>query len=411
MFGPWSPFPGHYVDLVIDVVVIGGGPWGPDVNFPTHHTARILAQKHRVLYVYRDAHTSLAGQMLGRLPGFHSSHELLSHVFTRRRIDKVAPNLWVMPVSGLAAALPLSYPPLSRWLTAHIISRQINWALLRLRFTKPLLWFYWWFYPEIVDRVAHAFAVYDIYDDHMEYDFVRDNRSRKREAARQEQLLLNAVDLTFVVSNQLVITKHSPQRVVYLPNGVDTQTADRASRQPCPPDIAQLSRPIAGYLGSYDSRMDWDLVKAMARQTPDWSYVFVGGGYTAPSDRPPNLHLMGNRDYTAALSYVNCFDVALIPFVRDALTDAICPAKLFDYLALGKPIITTAIPAVLDIACKANHVYVGNTAGDFVQLAREALREDGNLSDARRALARNHTWQGRTDKAWRAIVVAMAEGS
>src|SRR5437588_11217658 len=98
----------------MDVVVVGGGPWSPGINFPTHHTARIMSQTHRVLYLCRDTHVSLLGHAAGRLPGFHTWAELARHVVARPLVEQVSESLWVSPLAGAAALFPLSYPPMSR---------------------------------------------------------------------------------------------------------------------------------------------------------------------------------------------------------------------------------------------------------------------------------------------------------
>jgi glycosyltransferase involved in cell wall biosynthesis len=366
-----------------------------------------------VLYLYRDSHVSLVGHLAGRLPGFHSLSELAGHVVRREHIEVVERNLWTSSLSGLAAALPLSYPPLSRRLTAHLISAQLRRQLDRLQFDRPLLWFYWWFYPELVHSIPHRLAVYDMYDDHSEYDYVRSDPRRKAYSEVVERRLLRGVDLAFGVSRKLVCDKAWAAPVRYLPNGVDIALANAAAGAPQPPEMRDLPRPIVGYLGSYDSRLDWDLVETLAGARPSWSFVFVGGGYTAPRQSHANLHLLGNRSYPEALRYVNAFDLALIPFVRDRLTDAVCPAKLFDYLALGKPVLSTPLPAVSEIAGEGQDVYRGETVEEFLRNAGRALREDEALPAARRALAASLTWEVRAERAmsWIEECLSWKEGT
>jgi glycosyltransferase involved in cell wall biosynthesis len=314
-------------------------------------------------------------------------------------VEQVADRLWVTSLAGAGAALPLSYPPLSRALSARVAIAQIRWAARRLRFDAPLLWFYWWFFPEIVHAVPHRFAVYDIYDDHAEYDFVRTNPRRQNYTREIERALLDGVDLAFAVSQKLVRTKSGATPVFHLPNGVEPAVAQEAERGERPIELADLPRPVVGYLGSYDSRLDWELVEDMVEARPSWSFVFVGGGYTSPRREHANLHLLGNRDYPDALRYVKHFDVALIPFVRDALTDAVCPAKLFDYLALGKPIVTAPIPAIDEVVGGGPEAIRARNADEYVRGVESALIEDPSLSQRRRTLAASFTWERRTERA------------
>lgn len=383
----------------MDVVVVGGAAWSPKVNFPTHHTARLLARDHRVLYLCRDTHVSLLGKTRGHVGGFHSWGELVERVLSPPIVRRVDDQLWVSPLARGAALFPLSYPPTVRALSVRLVIHQLRQALHDLHFDNPLLWFYWWFFPEIVDAVPHRAAVYDIYDDHNEYDYVRSDPRRQAYSASIENRLLRKVNVAFAVSQRLVETKACGAPVYYLPNGVDIRVAEQAMVSPIPADVAALPRPVLGYLGGYDSRFDWNLILGMAEQRPDWSFAFVGGGYNPPPRTLPNMHLFGNRDYPQALRYVHGFDVALIPFVRDRLTDAVCPAKLFDYLALGKPILATPIPAVTEIVGTGDEVYRGETAADFIRLAGHALTEDAALRERRQAVARSLTWEQRMRQA------------
>src|SRR5579875_1986433 len=188
----------------LDIVVVGGAGWSPDINFPTHHTARILSRDHRVLYLCRDSHISLLGKAARRLPTYHTWSELSERVLAAPRVDQVMDNLWVSSLAGTAAALPLSYPPAARQVSVRLVIRQLRWAMGKLGFSRPLLWLYWWFFPEIVRAVPHALAVYDMYDDHGEYDYVRANPRRQAYSNRIEGELLREVDLAFAVSQKLV---------------------------------------------------------------------------------------------------------------------------------------------------------------------------------------------------------------
>jgi glycosyltransferase involved in cell wall biosynthesis len=382
---------------------VGGGPWSPDTNFPTHHTARVMSREHRVLYLCRDTHVSLLGQVAGRLRGFHSWAELIGNVAARPAVNQVDERLWVSSLAGPAALFPLSYPPMARAISAQLVIRQLRQALKALHFNRPLLWFYWWFFPEIAFAVDHSLALYDIYDDHAEYDYVRGNPRRRRYSRRIETELLQTMDLAFAVSGALVRRHSAIRPVEYLPNGVDISVAERAATTPPPKEIVNLPRPMVGYLGSYDSRLNWELVEQMIEARPNWSFVFVGGGTTRPTRSHPNLHLLGNRSYPEALRYVNQFDLALIPFVHDALTDAVCPAKLFDYLALGKPILSTRIPAVREIVGSGDEVYRADSIEEMLTAAEVALREPSGLPDRRRALARSLSWEHRVDRAMHSV--------
>src|SRR5207253_9623223 len=119
---------------------------------------------------------------------------------------------------------------------------------------------------------------------------------------------------------------------------------------PNDPVLARLlnsGRPLAGYFGALASWFDYALLDEVARRRPDWNFLLIGPNYDGSLDdqallRRANVHWVGRQPYELLPGYLRAMDCALIPFLLNDITMATSPLKLYEYLAAGKPVITTA---------------------------------------------------------------------
>ncbi len=215
-------------------------------------------------------------------------------------------------------------------------------------------------------------------------------------ATNLERELLSDCDAVLATSQNLADTR-CPRRgeASLLPHGVDVEHLARA----CDPATAALpgvrrGRPVLGYLGLVDARLDVALVMGVARARPDWDVVFVG-----PTDTAPDPRLRGdNVRFFPAVSYARlpeamaAFDVALLPYVQSELTRSINPLKLREYLASGRPIVATSLP---EVARYAPEVSLADTTADMVTAIAAALAGPADRRAARAALLVGETWDDR----------------
>jgi glycosyltransferase involved in cell wall biosynthesis len=105
---------------------------------------------------------------------------------------------------------------------------------------------------------------------------------------------------------------------------------------------------MLGYFGEVGDRIDWPLLKEVGLKHPNWDIVLIGGvNYVGPEvDGLGNIHILGKRNYDDLAGYIRAFDICLIPFKVDEFTRYINPTKLLEYLAAGKPVISSPIPDV-----------------------------------------------------------------
>jgi glycosyltransferase involved in cell wall biosynthesis len=150
-------------------------------------------------------------------------------------------------------------------------------------------------------------------------------------------------------------------------------------------------------------RTDYRLLHSLATTHPEWSLVFVSSlsdkSLIKDLKKLPNVYFLGIRSYFSIPQLIRAFDVCIIPYKNTGVENS--PIKLFDYLASGKPIVTTRIPGVMDFA---DVVYIANSEEDFSKKVEQALNEPPTLAEHRLARAKENSWDIRVKEVWEMIV-------
>ncbi len=182
-------------------------------------------------------------------------------------------------------------------------------------------------------------------------------------------------------------------RVQLVRNAVDFNFYTSAPREKL---LADLPRPVAGYIGAIASWFDVDLLRRVATRCPQVTFVLIGGVFDVDVSALrslPNVHLLGQQPYDRMPSYLEAFDVCLIPFVVDETTAATDPVKFYEYVSLGKPVVATSMP---ELAPYRELLYIASTPSEFLVKLDAALQEnDPALRKRRVELARQNTWTAR----------------
>jgi UDP-galactopyranose mutase len=185
------------------------------------------------------------------------------------------------------------------------------------------------------------------------------------------------------------------------PSAVDLEHFGQArDGLPDPPDQASLPHPRLGFFGVLDERLDTDLLAAVADQRPEWQLVLIGPVAkidSAALPRRANLHYLGQRAYAQLPPYLANWDVALLPFARNEATRFISPTKTLEYLAAGKPVVSTSIHDVVDPYGRQGLVQIADTPDELVTAVTNALADRGvsRLAEIDALLARTSwdaTW-------------------
>ena len=253
-----------------------------------------------------------------------------------------------------------------------------------------------WFYtpmpaPTMLGAFGERGVVYDCMDELSQFRFA------PPELVERERILLAHADIVFTGGRKLFESKARRHRNVHFFGcGVDVDHFARArdSATAIATELRTLPKPVLGYFGVIDERLDYALIDALAERFSHGSVVFVGP--VAKVDRSelpqrPNLYWLGQRSYAELPSYVKGFDVCLMPFALNAATEFINPTKTLEYMAAGKPIVSTAVPDV--VRNFGTIVHVARSTSEFAQTASKALAHDDARIRAGDALARSSTWE------------------
>lgn len=233
----------------------------------------------------------------------------------------------------------------------------------------------WYYTPMMLGFSGHldaACTVYDCMDELANFKFA------PPELAGRERDLFAAADVVFTGGHSLYEAKRDRHPNIHpFPSSVDRAHFARARDGEAEPlDLAGLPRPRFGFYGVVDERMDLDLLAAIADARPEWSLAIVGPVVKIdPADLPrrDNLHYLGGKGYEELPAYLGSWDVALMPFAINESTRFISPTKTPEYLAGGRPVVSTPIVDVLRHYGDLQAVKIADTAEAFVAACDEAL--------------------------------------
>ena len=197
---------------------------------------------------------------------------------------------------------------------------------------------------------------------------------------REVELLARA-DVVFTGGQSLYEAKKDRHPNVHaFPSSVDVpHFATARGGVKDPEDQASIPHPRLGFFGVVDERMDLELLAAVAEARPDWQLIVIGPVVkidAASLPQRPNLHFLGGKLYTDLPAYLSGWDVALMPFARNESTRFISPTKTPEYLAAGKPVVSTSIRDVVSPYGDLKLVRIADAPEDFVRACEAALVED-----------------------------------
>ena len=323
---------------------------------------------------------------------------------------------WTVPEHpNITVTRPLKCLPnslaLCRRLNEAMAVRHIRKVAADLGLSQPLLWLNPHFGISMVGKLNECAVIYDITDDWTELD---QGRREAQLIAEQDAALCVRADAVIVCSERLRAKKQTlTKRLHLIPNGVHTAHYERVLDPDLdlPAEAAQWKRPVLGYTGTvHSSRVDVALVAGLAKSYPTGSVVLIGPDFLSPSDAGRldalgNVHRVPAVPYARIPDFMRAFDVCIVPHRMTAFTESLNPIKLWEYLAAGKPIVSTSVPGFRDFP---NLVHIANDQASFITGIEDALRERGELAEARRTEARNHSWESRVDEVVRVIETCVA---
>jgi hypothetical protein len=359
--------------------------WQTENRTSTHHIAEELSRHNRLLYVEA---AGMRSPQASRRDARKIARKILGFL---RRPREVAPNIHVYsPV-----ILPFHRFAVVRAINRFLLALAVRWAISLVRFERPILWIFMPHFASLVDDIPYRGLVYYVTDEYTATPNVDRDRIERMEAR-----ILEKADVVFVVSERLRERKSRLNPNVHVSrHGVDTAHFRRAADgdTPVPNDIADISRPIAGFFGLIEKYVDLKLLEFAARRLPHVSFVMIGHAAKDVSvvARLPNVHFLGRKPYDELPGYLKVFDVCLLLYEVGPFSMHANPKKLREYIAGGKPVVSVRIG---EVERYGDLVYISDTYDEYVDNISRALEEDSDkMMSARLKCMQTESWDAKVE--------------
>jgi len=344
---------------------------------------RFAQQGNKVLYVEQQIH------ILGYFKRFKAQWKrLFKWMAGSRKLDE---NLYVY---ALPVVLPFyqMWPWVNKinyWFITYLLKRQLS----NLGFKDPILWTYAPYSYRLLGKLGEKFIVYECVD-----EFSASKGLVKGDVVHSfETQLIKQSDLVIVTAQDLYDSKRSIAKEIYLiPNAAEVEHFKKASSEDIQinSEVANIEKPIIGFLGSISYWIDISLIQHVALSHPEWSILMVGPVRTDVSKIVSllNVHIIGRKDYQDLPGYIKAFDVCINPYVMDGVAEGCSPLKLYEYLATGKPVVSVNMPEAVKFE---GLIRIASSKKQFVLEIEAALCEDGKFIEERMKESYKHSWEER----------------
>ena len=302
-------------------------------------------------------------------------------------------NLWIVVLHVSKNTLPEKIN--------HTLKALLDSCMYTNNIQKYILWYYSPMALPYSDHLNPAITIYDCMD---ELSAFKAAPPRLKEL---EVCLMNRADLVFTGCHSLYEgKKHLHHNIHPFPSSIDKSHFVKARIfKEDPPDQAAIPHPRFGFYGVIDERFDIELIDKLSALRPDWHFVLVGPVIKINPDSLPvreNIHYLGRKEYKDLPDYLSGWDVAMLTFALNESTKYISPTKTPEYLAGGKPVISTSITDVVTPYGKLGLVKIADTAEEFITAAEQILANKNNkelskkVDDFLANISWNKTWSRMT---------------
>ena len=353
-----------------------------------HQIMSRLARTNKVLWVEPRLTLRQTQRAMGQ-PGVH----------WLPAVEHAGAGLYVLHNPGL---LPSTGPAGLGAVAGSLYRSLVRRTMRRLGMSRPILWLY---LPEMVATIGQygeRLVVYHVVDEYSSYSGMP--ASYIPHLREMEEQLLRRAGVVVATAPALLESKSRFTSNIHLvPNAVDYEGFQRILATGwLPPAMASLPAPVIGYVGAINDKVDCDLLLAVARGRPDWTLAMVGPVDDRQSSvrariealrALPNVRFIGQVAVADVPLYMAACQVCLLPYVIGERTRNISALKLYEYLACGKPVVSTDIPA----AAEGQGTVRVAGPGTFVSAIDEALHDSPEAAQLRRSVAAANTWDQRVE--------------
>lgn len=315
-------------------------------------------------------------------------------------------RLWRQGVRQIKDNLYLFSPPLllplaNRYRFINRINQHLTACSLRkvcrqLGFKDTILLTYLPNTVDMIGKLKEKLLVYDCVDEHSAFQGFDPELVREMEIE-----LLQKSDLVFVTAQPLYDDKSRfTDNIHMVRNAADVEHFRKAlaSDTIIPEDIKDIPAPVLGFIGRIKEWIDLELISRVAKARPEWSIVMIGpvelDADISKFEELKNVYFPGSRAKEELPGYLKKFDVCLNPFRTGKLAYAVNPLKFYEYLASGKPIVSTPMP---EMDMLEGLVEIGEGTEGFIEAIERALDDSPDKTAARLALSEEHSWEKRVE--------------
>ena len=242
---------------------------------------------------------------------------------------------------------------------------------------------FWYYTPMALDftrQMSPIAVVYDCMDELTAF------KGAPEQLLEREKDLLKSADVVFTGGYSLYEAKRRRHPAVYaFPSSIDRAHFNAARTiSDDPEDQKEIPHPRLGFFGVIDERFDVDLIDQIAAARSDWQFVMIGPVVKIHPDTLPrraNIHYLGSKNYQELPKYIAGWDVALLPFAMNESTRFISPTKTPEYLAAGKPVVSTPIQDVVRPYGEMELVQIAGNKDEFIAAVERALSSAATADD------------------------------
>jgi UDP-galactopyranose mutase len=252
------------------------------------------------------------------------------------------------------------------------LQKIISSVILQMQVKRYYSWYYTPMALPFTEHLNPELVIYDCMDELSAFKFA------PADITQREKQLFTKADIVFTGGHSIYEHKKTAHHNIYpFPSSIDKSHFGKARKlKTDPADQAHIPHPRFGFFGVIDERFDVELIDAVAKAKPDWHFVLLGPVVKidpATLPRYENVHYLGGKSYEELPSYIAGWDVAVIPFAINESTRFISPTKTPEYLAAGKPVISTAIRDVVSPYGNNGLVHIVSNAEEFITAAESEL--------------------------------------
>lgn len=349
------------------IVCISTHYWDDPWFRKQHFMSRFVEKGYKVAYI--EPSFSIA-----KKPDKDKSIYQTNKLFTVT-VEKRQENLFIIkPPQGI----PFWSNPMVSKLNYIYFAFQLNRALKKLEFNDYILWNYRPEYAFALNIFKCIKTVFDLTDDLAAY---RGNKNKKYDYIKKctDKLTHNSDLLIVTASTLYEMYKHHAKNIVLIPNGFDSSLF-AAGITKVPDDIKNLRTPIVGFIGTLFHFLDYELIEFLVQNNPDKSFVFIGSCEENSRKKwmkiieYKNVYWLGRKQKEHIPAYLKNFDVCINPFKVDDVSKSVSPLKVFEYLAMKKPVVSVKMES-LEKEEVAQYIYFASSYNEFNERLNAAVLE------------------------------------